>query len=43
MISSIKELLQREAQAVLNIPVTEAYEQAVELIVEQVHRKRGNW
>ena len=27
MISSIKELLQREAQAVLNIPVTEAYEQ----------------
>lgn len=26
MISSIHELLQREAQAVLNIPVTDAYE-----------------
>ena len=41
MISAIKELLQKEAQAVLNIPVTEAYPQAVELIVEQVHRKKG--
>ena len=40
MISSIHELLQREAQAVLNIPVTDAYEKAVELIVEQVHRKK---
>lgn len=37
---SIKELLQKEAQAVLDIPVTEAYGQAVGLIVEQVH-KRG--
>ena len=42
MIASIQELLQKEAQAVLNIPVTDAYEKAVELIVEQVHRKRGN-
>ena len=41
MISSIKDLLQREAQAVLNIPVTDAYEKAVALIVEQVHRKHG--
>lgn len=41
MISSIHELLQREAQAVLNIPVTDAYEKAVALIVEQVHRKKG--
>lgn len=39
MIASIQELLQKEAQAVLNIPVTDAYERAVELIVEQVHRK----
>ena len=37
MIASIQELLQKEAQAVLNIPVTDAYERAVELIVEQVH------
>lgn len=41
MISSIKDLLQREAQAVLNIPVTDAYEKAVALIVEQVYRKHG--
>lgn len=34
---SIKEILQKEAQAVLDIPVTEAYGQAVSLIVEQVH------
>lgn len=41
MISSIHELLQREAQAVLNIPVTDAYEKAMALIVEQVHCKKG--
>ena len=41
MISAIKELLQKEAQAVLNIPVTDAYPQAVELIVEQIYRKKG--
>ena len=41
MISAIKELLRKEAQAVLDIPVTDAYPQAVELIVEQIHRKKG--
>lgn len=41
MIYSIQNLLQQEAQAVLNIPVTDAYEKAVALIVEQVHVKRG--
>lgn len=41
MNSSIKDLLQREAQAVLNIPVTDGYEEAVNLIVEQVHVKGG--
>lgn len=41
MISSINELLQHEVQAVLNIPVTDAFQQAVDLIVEQVHRKKG--
>ncbi len=41
MINSINQLLQKEAQAVLNIPVTDAYEKAVDLIVEQVHNKRG--
>ena len=41
MIADLKELLLKEAQAVKDIPVTDAYEQAVELIVEQVHRRRG--
>ena len=41
MIDSIKQILQQEAQAVLNIPVTDAYEKAVQLIVEQVHQKKG--
>lgn len=41
MKNSINELLQKEAQAVLNIPVTDAFEQAVDLIVEQVHQKKG--
>lgn len=41
MTADIKELLQKEAQAVLNIPVTDAYEKAVALIVEQVHRRKG--
>ena len=36
MIESIKDLLQKEAQAVLNIPVTDAYEKAVDLIIEQI-------
>lgn len=41
MIDSIKQLLQQEAQAVLNIPVTDAYEKTVQLIVEQIHQKKG--
>lgn len=41
MKNSINELLKKEAQAVLNIPVTDAFEKAVDLIIEQVHQKRG--
>lgn len=41
MINSIQALLQKEAAAILNIPVTDAYEKAVAAIVEQVHVKRG--
>ena len=41
MLDSIQQLLPREAQAVLNIPVTDAYEKAVKLIVEQIHQKKG--
>ena len=41
MKETIQALLRKEAEAVLNIPITDAYEQAVELIMEQVHRKKG--
>lgn len=41
MIESIKALLDKEAEAVRNIPVTDAYEEAVKLIVEQIHVKGG--
>ena len=41
MKDSINELLRKEAEAVLNIPVTDAFEEAVNLIVEQVHCKKG--
>lgn len=43
MIESIQELLQKEAQAVLNIPVTDAYEKAVELINTQKKRQTCNF
>ncbi|NDV58085.1 SIS domain-containing protein [Bacteroides sp. 519] len=41
MIESVKKILQQEAEAVLNIPVTDAFEKAVDLIVERVNVKRG--
>lgn len=41
MNTSIHDLLRREAEAVLNIPITDAYDQAVALIVDQVHNKKG--
>ncbi|MDR0988058.1 MAG: SIS domain-containing protein [Prevotellaceae bacterium] len=41
MIEDIHRLLQQEAQAVLHIPVSAAFEQAVNLIVEQVHFRKG--
>jgi arabinose-5-phosphate isomerase len=38
---TIRQLILNEAKAILSIPVTETYVQAVELIVEQVHRRHG--
>lgn len=40
-IEEIKEILQREASAILNIPVTESFTIASDLIVRQVHHKHG--
>ncbi|MCC8153852.1 MAG: SIS domain-containing protein [Tannerellaceae bacterium] len=37
----IKSLLRKEAEAVLNIPVTAGYEEAVNLIVKYVHKGNG--
>ena len=38
---SMREILRAESEAVLNIPVTDAYEKAVGLIVEHVNRRGG--
>lgn len=37
----IKKLLAEEANAVLNIPISEAYGKATDIIIEQVHQKKG--
>lgn len=41
MIEAIKELLRKEADAIMNLPVTDNYEKAVDLIVRQVHEMGG--
>ena len=41
MIESIKDIVAREAQAILNIPIGDEYEQAVNLIVHHVHELNG--
>ena len=38
---SMKEILEAESRAIMNIPVTDGYGEAVRLIVEQVHEKGG--
>ncbi len=41
MLEEIKELLRRESEAILNIPATEAFAEATDLIREYVHGKHG--
>jgi arabinose-5-phosphate isomerase len=41
MKEEISKILQHEANAVLNIPVTDQFEKAIDLIIEQVHEKKG--
>ncbi len=41
MNQEIQELLKQEASAVLNIPVTDQFEKAIDMIVEQVNVKKG--
>ena len=38
---SMREILEAESKAILNIPVTAAYEAAVAAIVERVHHRGG--
>lgn len=42
MTKEIELILKQEAEAVLNIPVTDDYEKAIDLIVNQVHSLGGN-
>jgi len=41
MLTNLKEIIEKEAKAIQNIPLTDAYDKAVELIIEQVHSKKG--
>lgn len=38
---SMREILEAESRAVKNIPVSDQYDKAVELIIEHVHRRHG--
>ncbi|MFT3995107.1 MAG: SIS domain-containing protein [Dysgonomonas sp.] len=40
-IDEIRSILAHEASAIQNIPVSDAYSQAIDLIVEQVNKKKG--
>ena len=40
-LEEIKDILEQEAQAIRNIPVSEKYNNAVDIIVEQVHNQNG--
>lgn len=39
--AEIKKLLEEEAKAILNVPISDAYDKATDLIVEQVHVRKG--
>ena len=41
MLNEIKALFSHEAQAILNIPVTDAYGKALDLIYRSVHENGG--
>lgn len=41
MIKELDIILKEEAQAILNIPLTDSYEEAINLIIEQVVHKKG--
>ena len=40
-LTSFQDLLRKEAEAIMNIPLTDSFVEAVNLIVEQVHVRKG--
>ena len=40
-LTEIKDILEHESRAILNIPISNEYEKAINAIVEQVHQKGG--
>ena len=38
----IRNIIEQEANAILNIPISEEYNKAVDLIVNNVHKKTAN-
>jgi arabinose-5-phosphate isomerase len=41
MLEEIQQILDHEAKAILNIPVSDAFEKAIEILFKQVHEKKG--
>ena len=41
MIATLKEIIEKEIQAIHRIPLSDAYDRAIELIILQVHQKNG--
>jgi arabinose-5-phosphate isomerase len=41
MLEEIREVLRQEAEAIQNIPVTDSFTKAIQIIEERVHRKHG--
>ena len=39
--NEIRSILEHESSAILNIPISDAYSRAIDLIVEQVNQKKG--
>jgi len=41
MITTLKEIIEKEIEAIRQIPLSDAYERAIDLIFSQVHQKKG--
>jgi arabinose-5-phosphate isomerase len=41
MITILKEIIEKEVQAIRRIPVSDAYDRAIDLIFSQIHKKNG--